>query len=112
MGSPPRSDGATSSNLFFYDTWFPKGKEGLGSMSGPRENSEKFNKKITQPLKRCLYLGGYRALLKHVIEHFSSTYKAFSSISQTRKEHWMSVRNTQAFMKHFSSIFEAFLKNL
>jgi hypothetical protein len=54
-------------------------------MCGHRENAENINTKITQPLKKLSILlwlsstsqalGGYRALVKHVIEHFSSTYK-------------------------------------
>jgi hypothetical protein len=59
--------------------------KGLGSMCGHRENAEKFNTKIMQPLKKLpilLWLSstsqalcGYQALVKHVIEHFSSTYE-------------------------------------
>jgi hypothetical protein len=49
-------------------------KGGLGSMSGPRENSEKFNTKIMQPLKKVPILrwlssnsqARYRAFLKHL----------------------------------------------
>jgi hypothetical protein len=72
-------------------------------MCGHLENVEKFNTEIMQPLKKlpillCLSstsqaLCGYRALLKHVIEHFSST---LSSISQ-------------ALIKQYSSISEALL---
>jgi hypothetical protein len=35
---------------------------GLGSMSGPRENSEKCNKKITQPLKKVPILRWFPGL--------------------------------------------------
>jgi hypothetical protein len=66
----------------FYVAW---AKWGLGSMCGHRENAEKFNTKIMQPLKKLpilLWLSstsqalcGYQALFKHVITHFSSTYE-------------------------------------
>jgi hypothetical protein len=54
-------------------------------MCGHWENAKNINTKITQPLKKLpilLWLSstsqalcGYRALVKHVIEHFSSTDK-------------------------------------
>jgi hypothetical protein len=60
------------------------GQSGLGSMSGPLENAEKFNTEITQPLKILPFLmwlsstsqAHYPAFLKHVIQHFSNTYEA------------------------------------
>jgi hypothetical protein len=53
-------------------------------MSGPLENTEKFNTEIMQPLKKLPLLmwlsstsqAHYPAFLKHVIQHFSSTYEA------------------------------------
>jgi hypothetical protein len=73
----------------FADTGFLIRKWGLGSMSGPRENSEKSNKKITQPLKKVPILrwlsstsqAGYRAFLKHlwsIFNKLSSIYHEFS----------------------------------
>jgi hypothetical protein len=74
---------------------------GLGSMSGPQENSEKFNKIITQPLKKV-------PILRWLSSTSQARYRAFLMSYQVSKK-YSSIY--EAFFKYFQSISEELMKH-